>query len=803
MLSIASLSAGKEHYYAKLARESYYTDGGEPPGRWWGESAELLGLVGQVEPEELSNIANGMSPSGARALVRNAKGKTRRAGFDLTFSAPKSVSVLWSQSDAELRAAIEKAQRSAVEAALSYLEEEACRSRRGRAGVDDVKSSFVASLFDHCSARAAMNGVPDPQLHCHALIWNVTHGEDGQWGTLDGRNLFWQKMAAGVLYRAELFHQLRKLGLSASRIGKFCQLDGIPDHVLRAFSKRRAAIEAELHEKGDYSAQASANAATNTRKSKTEVFREELLEDWKRQAEAMGFQFEQGMGPPLQAVDPEAELNRAIPKALGALTETKSYFCKRDLLRAVAEQVEPLGISIADIRKTVDAWLPRLVSLEATQLGEARFTTRNMVFLERQLVSGAKVLGRRRHRVSDNDLATALKSADARLAPEQRNALEHITQGSSIAMVSGLAGTGKTTLLRAAREAWERAGFKVHGAALAAQAARGLEEGSLIKSSSIHRTLHEIEKGRLRLDRHTVLVVDEASMVGTRLLERLISEVERAGAKLVLVGDERQLQAIEAGTPFAALAERLGCVKLTAIKRQTADWARRAAEAFSAGRIQDALGEYAKRGLVHVANSRSKAIDRLTADWKEAVRVVGLSETLVLTGTRQEAYRVNKAIQRERYLAGEVNGDAVATENELIFCGDRVRFRRNARNTGVLNGDVGTVVGLSTEARTLTVELADGKRVEIDLETYADIEVGYAGTTHSAQGATVDRCLVLCSAKMQGRAMTYVQASRAREETRFYVDRATAGKNLEKLTRSMEREDDRGMAIDLVPRRAA
>ena len=400
-----------------------------------------------------------------------------------TFSAAVGLAP-WSQGDAPFRAAIEKAQRTAVEATLRYLEEEAARSRRGRAGAENVESSFVASLFDHCSSRSAMNGVPDPQLHCHALIWNLTYGEDGQWGTLDGRNLFRQKMTAGVLYRAELFHQLRELGLSASRIGKFCELDGIPEHVIRGFSKRRAAIEATLHEKGDYSAIASAKAATQTRKSKTENFRARLLVDWKRQAKAMGFEFERGTNLPLLAVDQTKELERATPKALSVLTETKSYFSKRDYLRAVAKQVEPLGVSLAHIREAVDAWLPRLVHLEASQLGESRFTTRNMVFLERKLVSGAKVLGRRRHHVGEDTLHAALKSASVPLASEQQDALQHITQGGAIAMVSGLAGTGKTTLLRAAREAWESAGYKVHGAALAAQAARGLEQGSGIRSAS-------------------------------------------------------------------------------------------------------------------------------------------------------------------------------------------------------------------------------------------------------------------------------------------------------------------------------
>lgn len=797
MLSIGALTIGKEFYYTKLASLDYYAGSGEPPGRWWGGSAVALGLSGEVTAQHLSRLTAGFRPDDKTPLVRNAGSEKRRAGFDLTFSAPKSVSVLWSQSGAAERAAIEAAHGEAVDGALKYLEEEAARTRRGAGGASHVHGTMAVALFDHCTARAQMNQTPDPQLHTHSLIMNLCLGTDGRWGTLDARHLFKQKMTAGVLYRAELFHRLREnLKLAASRRERFCELDGIADGVLRAFSKRRAAIESKLEAMGESSAVAAAIATRSTRKTKTKVRRSELLPEWRAQGALLGFSADQ-VRRARPEHNPQELVRFAVPKALQALTDKKAHFAKRELVRAVAEAVEPHGVGIATIVAGVESALEDLVPLEEHR-GEKQFTTRGMIHLERALFSEAKSLQARRHRVPDSVLSNALSKFE--LSDEQRSAVHHVTQGASLALVSGLAGTGKTTLVRAAKDAWESAGYRVLGAALAAQAARELARGSGVKSASIHRTVHEIEKGRLQLDRRTVLVIDEASMVGTRLLQKVTGFVEQAGAKLVLVGDERQLAAIEAGSPFAALIERGKCARLTDVRRQNELWARNAAMLFARGETEQALREYVERGLVHVGANRTQALARMTADWRDAVVKSGIEEVAVLAGTRADVREANAAIQRARYDASELGRECVQTESEQLFVGDRVRFRRNSST--VLNGDTGVVVALAEETRCITVRLDSGVDVDVDLDDYSDIELGYAGTTHSAQGQTVERCLVFCSETMQGRALSYVQATRARTETRFYVDRRTAGSGLAKLSASMEQDVGEGMAIDLLPEAA-
>ncbi len=795
MLSIGVVSIGGERYYAKLANANYYTAGGEPPGRWWGQAAESLHLQGEVSAEDFSMLALGFSPSGRRPLVRNAGSTLRRAGFDLTFSAPKSVSVFWSQSDAATRAAIEQAQHKAVTAALTYLEQEAARSRRGAGGAEHVQAKLVAALFPHCTARAQMGFAPDPQLHTHAVVMNLGLGEDGRWSTLDGRQLFIQKMTAGALYRAELFKGLRQeLGLVACQVeGGVSELADVPQAVVRAFSKRRAAMEAVLYERGETGALASQRAALSTRKTKAEVSRQELFDEWRRQAQTLSFTPEQVRRELSQEVDHTDLLGASVRRSLQEITDKQAHFPKRDLLRAVAEQVEHVGVAASEIRQAVDSAVQNLVPLQERR-GERQFTTRAMLFAERSLFQDAKALMARRHVASCQEFEV---SPTTRLTEEQRTALAHVTEGRALSLVSGLAGTGKTSLLREARRSYEACGYKVIGAALAAQAARGLEEGSGIESKSLHATLRDIERGSLVLDRNTVVVIDEASMVGTKLLGRFMREAERTNAKLVLVGDERQLQAIEAGTPFEALLERHGGSHLEQVQRQSAEWAREVTLQFARGEVRKALEEFDRRGLVHVGKDTAQVLGKMTADWKEAVRLSGIEQTLVVTSTRADARVASAQIQAERMRSGELEGEAVETAHEVMFVGDRVRFRRNTSE--VLNGEMGVVTAACPERGCLTVELDSGRCVDLNLQEYPHVELGYAGTTHSAQGATVERCLVLCSEKMQGQEMSYVQASRAREETRFYVDRKAAGPQLEDLIRSMERSSELGMAIDLLP----
>ena len=687
MLSIGLVRAGQEQYYTSLAREDYYTSSGEPEGVWFGAAARALELSGAVQKADLSSLIYGFSPCG-RMLVRNAGSDTRRAGMDLTFNAPKSVSVLWSQAaSGAMREAIQEAHAEAVRTALTYIEEEAAFVRYGLDGANRKQAGLIVATFEHSSARLAgkEQRAPDPHLHTHALVINAGLAEDGFSATLDSRELYRHKMAAGVLYRVELFRQVEeRLGIAATRCGKFCELRGIPKELLEEFSKRRRAIEEYLEERGSYGAPEADDAALKTRPTKPKVDREAFFAEWQRIGASYGFkvddEFLRRVLEEAPRREPEQEVARASARALKNVTQQNSHFARRELVRALADELEDKGVGAAAVLEAATSLLQSPeVRLVGEAVGEQRFTTEEMLELERSMLRDAAGLSRRSDSVRPETIAQVLRTRPT-ITEEQLQALHHMTELRALSLVRGLAGTGKTYIMDAAREAWEQEGRTVLGATLAATAAKRLQEDSGIQSETLHQLRWRLENGKLELDQSTVVVVDEAAMVGTRQLRALIQAVSEAQAKLVLVGDDRQLQAIDAGAPFSSLAKRFGAAELNDIRRQKREWARDAVVEFSRGEARKALRRYQERGLVRVTKTRGEAVEQLVLDFEAAVDEYSLKETVALTGTRQEARKLNREIQLRREQRGELGervelGDDVFHVGETASCFGRTQAR--------------------------------------------------------------------------------------------------------------------------------
>ena len=793
MLSIGQMSAGSESYYADLAREDYYTAGGEPPGEWWGRGAVRLGLRGQVNKGVLSNLFSGYSADGSAALVANAGRADRCAGFDCTFSAVKSVSAIWAASDDDLRAEIASAHAEAVHEALSYLEENATFTRTGAGGVETIRTvNLCVATFEHSTSRAL-----DPNLHTHALVLNFTEGADGKARTLDGREIYRHKMAAGALYRAHLSCLLeQRLGFSLRREGSWFEVEGVSKEVLAHFSKRREAILDALVESGAIGTSAEAAiAALETREDKADVSRSELFSRWKEEASAFGLTkgaIEVSRGEALDSSSKE-DLDRVVASAIARITEKQSHFARRELVRFAAEEAQATGLSARDIRLAVWAHLessPEIVRLGARDR-ERRFTTQEMYRLEKRMLEAAGRLARSgRHALEPCSIEVAI-DARATLSAEQEAAVRHLTSAASVSVVSGMAGTGKSFMLGAAREAFEREGNEVRGLALAAIAAERLEAESGIRSGTLHGLLAQLERGDQDLSSRSVLVLDEAAMVGTRQMERLLWHVEAAGAKLLLVGDERQLQAIEAGSPFKAIGDLVGRAELKDIRRQNHEWAAEAVREFSRGEAGAALSRFIERGLLSIDKSRAIAMTRLVADWSED-GAQDPRENLILAGTNAEVASLNRLCQQSRLSKGVLSKERMRVGEGYLHKGDRVLFRKNSAL--VKNGSTGIVAAVSPSEGVLSVLLDTGERVTVDTEEYADVSLGYAMTVHKAQGASVDRAFVLIGGAMQDREASYVQASRIRELARLYTDEWTAGENARALVRDMSRSRQKELA---------
>lgn len=431
--------------------------------------------------------------------------------------------------------------------------------------------------------------------------------------------------------------------------------------------------------------------------------------------------------------------------------------------------------------------------------GEDRFTTRAMIEAEQRLHRAAKVLAEKeRHDVLDADRKAALARAEQRgliLSVEQADALTQITTGRDLGIVVGHAGTGKSAMLGVAREAWEAAGYRVRGAALSGIAADGLQSGSGIASRTIASLEHGWAQDRDRLTVRDVLVIDEAGMVGTRQLERVLSHAADAGAKLVLVGDPRQLQSIEAGAAFRSLHERHGGAEIGEVRRQRVDWQRDATHDLATGRTGAAIQAYEAQGMVHSAETREQARADLIDRWDRDRQAAPDQSRVILTHTNAEVYALNDLAREQKRAAGDLGEDVSLTVergDRRFASGDRVMFLQNDRGLGVKNGTLGTVDTISTQS--MSVLSDDGRSIRFNLKDYNHLDHGYAATVHKAQGMTVDRTHVLATPGLDTHG-SYVALSRHRDGLDLHYGRDDFASK-DRLIRTLSRDRSKDMALD-------
>ncbi len=434
----------------------------------------------------------------------------------------------------------------------------------------------------------------------------------------------------------------------------------------------------------------------------------------------------------------------------------------------------------------------------------AVFTTREILGVEYDMARSAQVLAEHEgFAVSGRAVAAAIRHVEARdtenhfkLDPEQVDAVRHVTRDNGIAAVVGLAGAGKSTLLAAARVAWESDGRRVIGAALAGKAAEGLEDSSGIRSRTLAAWELAWANGHETLHRGDVVVVDEAGMVSSQQMARVLKIAEEAGAKVVLVGDAMQLQPIQAGAAFRAITERIGFAELAGVRRQREPWAREASRLFARGETEKGLDAYAQQGHLVEAETRDEVIARIVGDWTEALRQAIRNsaatgndgrprgdELLVLAHTNQDVKRLNEALRSVMTgegALGEGRSFQTARGAREFAAGDRIIFLENARfleprapRLGpqyVKNGMLGTVVSTGDKRgdTLLSVRLDNGRDVVISEDSYRNVDHGYAATIHKSQGATVERTFVLATGMMDQH-LTYVSMTRHRDRADLYA----------------------------------
>jgi len=893
MLSIGRLgvTGGADYYLDKVANnvDDYYLGRGEAPGQWIGSASTELGLTGQVEPDALRNLLAGMSPDG-RALGMRLR-SDRRPGYDLTFSAPKGVSLLWAFGPGAVRDAISDAHDSAVAAALDQLSTEACYARRGDGGHQLIEAKgYLGAAFRHRTSRAG-----DPQLHTHVVVPNLVQGADGAWSAPDGRHLFAWAKTAGTLYQSALRVELAPLGLAWNvRKSGLSEVAGIPKSILRAFSTRRADIEAAMETRGVDSHRTArmVTLATRSRKPNGTVVDDVLRERWREQLCAIQLPDSPGTrgsgarrpatvddvtvalgnepavppGPDdIEAVfrtllgehgvsldeweideskvgETDASNTRAMP-----VTLLGSTFTRRDAISALARAFDVTPKEAAAltaellqrdcvVRVLADSgtgtghlrtWSGHVVPATS---GDRRYTTTELLDAEERIVAAATDRVDAGCAQVGSALVDDVLAHHAHLDGEQAQGVRQLlTSGNGYDLVIGQAGTGKSTMLGAARIGWEEAGFRVIGTAVAARTTADLEGGTGIPSSSLTQLMADLREGGGLTSRH-VIVVDEASMVGTRPLDQLRSYVDSAGAKLVLVGDNRQLSSIDAGGALRTLSGELGdhVVTLTTNRRQAGvdqQWERDALVALREGHVTPAVEAYSEHGRVTIAGTIDEARRRIVEDWW-AVHHPPTTEgpgtqdqtTAILAVRRSDVAALNDMVRARRQAAGEL-GEEATFGAKAFSVGDRVIFEKNQRvraadlgptteRLRLRNGTFGTVVavlpsrdvvptddaltregdvprtqddvaadraaGIEEETRarptgSLVVQLDDGRQTVLP-RSYAksSTRLGYALTVFRSQGITVDHTFGLGGDSLYQEA-GYTQLSRGRLSNNLYV----------------------------------
>ena len=745
MLTISKpLSAGQaRRYHAEEfqnARENYYTEADQIRGTWHGQLAVWWGVVGEVREEHFQRLAEGQHPITGGQLVRHqtarqattARGETittmeHRAGWDATFSAPKSVSITaLVGGDTRVR----EAHRESVRVALNELEAYV-QARLGGNRLPETTGKAVAALFEHDSARP-VNGYAAPQLHTHAVIFNVTETAEGSIRPLQPRELYRSQQYATAVYRSELAARLRELGYQIER-GRSGQpeIRGYTRAYLEASSPRRRQIEEHLAKEDRRGAGAAQIAAHQTREAKLDVSHEDMRRRHQELAERFGHQpahvveAAQRQEHRVEHEQSEVAARTAVTFARDRSLEREAVIEERVILRDALQR--SLGEArIDEIKTEVERRIQAEEFIAAHQTpGTAgrSFTTPAMMELERQTIEMMRA-GQEQHRALVTEETRRAIAEDYRhLNESQRAAVEQILASrDQVGALEGMAGTGKTTTLAAIRDAAEREGYQVEGFAPTSRAAQKLREAGIEATTLQHHLVRSEEQPRSESKR--LCVLDESSLASTKQMHTFL---ERLGPqdRVLLVGDVRQHEAVDAGRPYQQLQEAgVATARLDEIVRQKDPALKAVVEQLSRGDVQSAVEQLDRQGRVHEIQNRE---ERLSAIAQEYIR--DPHGTLVVSPDNQSRQDVNdvirRAMQRERHVDPAEHRVRVLVPRQDITGADRqwaerydagevLRYSKGSNAMGLNAGDYARVEQVDARNNRITVSKDDGRRVTYD-----------------------------------------------------------------------------------------
>lgn len=810
--NVVSVQDGARYFQEAVTASpaDYYAGRGEAAGIWRGQAAAELGLAGPVQREDFVRILGGRHPVTGDELGRHHATR-KNVAFDVTFSLPKSVSLLYALGDDHVQQAVLRALDAGATAAHEYVEAHSAWGRVANAAtheIERIRAQLVTAGFVHRTARPVTraDGVVtvDPQLHTHLVVASFAKRANGTWGQLHGQPLYAHAAAAGAIGQAATRDVLvRELGVRVltNPNGTF-ELEGFAVEQLAEFSQRQKQAMAAAQAAGVTSYAGEKVAVLASRESKSAIEPgTNHFELWRDRAAPLGLTprsvsdlLDQELVRELRWFDVDTA-QAVIGRDEDGLTSQASVFSRRDLVRALAAHT-PLGMRREQIEELADAILtdPTVTTpmvpaqlqgetaLEAMQRWcdrgmELHYSTPEVVALERRMLRAAALRGQERTLVIDRErVRAAIAASSTPLTADQRAmVLEVCTSPAGVVVVEGAAGTGKTTAVRLIREIHAGVGVSVVGCAPSNRAAVTLETESGASTITTASLLHRLRDGE-HLARGGLVIADECSMLGPDLAE-LVIRADQDGAKLVLIGDSAQLQPIDGGALFRSLGDALGRVSLTDVVRQREHWDCEVLMALRAGEAAPLVRRYLEEGRVHDCADEPSRVATIAADWVAATKEG--HEVITVARERAAVAQLNAVTREAAVDAGLVArtgvhrvcmdhvGNRQLPLGELEFAvGDRVLLvGRTQRQRGLIKGLRGTVTEAALDG-TLTLQTAEQRRLTVPPD-YAGVAHGYAFTAHRAQGATADITLVHGS-DAADRHWQYVALSRHRLRAVYY-----------------------------------
>ena len=810
VMTAASIGAAKGGGYARYLesktiepeRGDYYlSPTGEPtqaPGRWLATPDTLarLGIEGAaVDGPEFIALMEGRHPRSGGWLRRAGADGTRAGGIDLTFSAPKSVSTVWALAGENQRREIEAAHAAALSETIEHLTDTVPTVRRRHRGetIEQPARDLVAAEYRHTTARGVLEGdAPDPQLHSHVVITSAIR-EDGKLVAVASRPIFRSARELGAYYRSALAHQLQQRGYKVERgtgkHGRYFEIADVPRGLLDAFSarSREVAKAAERFrarwgrapERGELR-----QLKLENRRAKVLVTRPDLQQAWNDTAARFDYTAQQPGGAPAAdtGLSPEHALEDRVEQRL---TERAATFEPGELRAVLLEQsVGELSPRQAVERSRAMIAERRVLPLQGGLMTTLTVRAREQA-IERRFTALAAATGRdvgaQARALAGDQIAERI---GARLSDEQTHALQVITGPERAAVLVGPAGTGKGVVIDAAARAEQHAAKRTLGIAVSGSTAQRLGQDSPALAGhtlTLDALVSRVDRGQLAIGQDTTIYFDEAGMADTDRLDRLTEVVERTGTKLVTIGDAAQLASIGAGGMFDRLSAIAPSAELSNIRRTLDPAEQRAWADLRAGRSDRAMAHYQARGQLHMEDTRDEAVEQAAQNWAALTETLDPSEVaLISDASNQEINRLNARAQHFRAERGEL-GDLevpVPGVHYGVRRGDRVALIDQHYEPGaerIENGSGGEVLSISDAGEVLVEFDVTGRQRTLSGDDLGRVRLGYAQHIHRAQGATVTRTLVVTGGWQTSKEPAYVEASRARQGTEWYVSRQDLG----------------------------